>query len=179
MNFAVSLIMAGLLFRLCNIPLQKIDLFPDVVGMLLVLLAVTLLRKKEDDFRSAFLPCVFAVIFSAWNWYNFMPSAASVGFAVIYAGLEGGLLLAECLTYSRLFDGFGAYYRGIGTGGKRWTCLYALSHSAGIALTLAVWFGGGALFTVGYCVWLVLHAVISTRLAYEFYLLKPKFHKKR
>ena len=182
MNFATSLIMACVFFRLFNFRAGGIDLMPDIVGIFLALSAAYILRKKEDDFREAYIPCAFALIFSLWNFANLLPEEAEAGFGIIYCALEGGLLIAETVMYKKLFDGFGSMYGEICTKGFNALKLYFISCTFGIGSSISVWFAEGseALWWVPviHIVWAVIHAVVATYLAYQFYVLKPKFRKR-
>lgn len=178
MDFAVDLIMTGIVFRLCNVRYGGVDLLPDLFGMSFVLIALLILRKREYEFRSAFLPWIFAFLLSAWSLYNFMPSEPSVPFGVLYVGAEGLLLLAECRMYKKLFCGFEHFYDETNRGGNGAVWLYAASKLCGIGLNLAMWLASAtenAGLTLTYYGWVVVHMVIATWLMYRFYLLKPKF----
>lgn len=182
MNFATSLIMACVFFRLFNIPAGGVDLMPDMVGILLAIIAASQLRKKEDDFKDVYIPAGFAMVFSLWNFIDLMPSEASVGFGIIYTLLEGGLLAAETVMYKKLFDGYGSMYGQVCAGGFRALVPYAVSRMCGIAVSIAVWAvaDNEELWWVTFCyfVWMIINIVIATYLAYQFYILKPKFRGK-
>lgn len=179
MNFATSLIMAAIFFRLFGIRLNGVDLLPDCIGILLILFAVSLLRKKEDDFKSVYMPCIFALVFSMWGLYNFMPAEPSLGFGILYGFLEGAYLIAETVTYKKLFDGYGSMYRETCVSGFRALGIHAVIRVAGIAMNIAVWAIAGNMdymgVMIGYYVWAIIDIIASTYLVYNFYVLKPKF----
>lgn len=171
--------MAGIFFRLFGIRMGGVDLLPDCIGILLIFFAISILRNKEDDFKNAYMPAAFAIVFSMWGLYNFMPAEPSLGFGILYALLEGAYLIAEVATYKKLFDGYGSMYREICTGGFRSLKIYAVTRVAGIAMTLAVWAVAGNMdyigVMIGYYVWALIDIIVSTYLVYNFYVLKPKF----
>ncbi len=178
MNLAVDLIMAALVFRLCNLRYGGVDLLPDVFGMLALLGALLILRKKDYEFRGAFLPWTFALVLSGWSLYNFMPKEPSALFGVQYAVAEGLLLLTECLVYYRLMVGFEQVYSEKDKPGRGAVWLYGLSKTAGIALNLILWVNVAKesyVLTLAYYGWVLVHIVVTTWLIYRFYLLKPKF----
>ncbi len=175
--------MACIFFRLFNIRLGGVDLMPDMFGVLLALVAAKMLRRGEDDFKNVYMPAAFALFFSLGSFVNFMPAEPSAGFGIIYAAVEGGFLVAETAMYGKFFDGYGSMYGIVCTEGKKALLLYAASRVCGIGLNIAVWAAAGnedlAAVTVIYYVWVFVNIVASTYLAYSFYVLKPKFRRKR
>ena len=147
-------------------------------GVLLILIAVLILRRKETEFRTAMLPWSFAFVLSAWTLYNFMPAEPSALWGAVYLAAEGLLLLAECRLYHRLFDGFFALNDSRDGKALPAVYLYAAVRACGIGLSLAMWAReGDASFalTVAYLAWAVLLLVTTTWLMYRFYICKPKF----
>ena len=181
-DFAVSLIMAAIAFRMCNLRFGGVDLMPDLFGMLLLLIALLILQKKDYEFRGGFFPWVFAFLLSGWNLYNFMPGDPSALFGVLYVIAEGLLLLAECRVYRKLFAGFESFYDREDPAARRSVFFYGASKACGIALNIAMWTMADrelAWLTLTYSAWVLLHLVVATWLMYRFYLLKPKFRPRK
>lgn len=179
MNFATSLIMTAIFFRLFGIRLNGVDLLPDCIGILLIMFAVSILSRKEYEFKNVYMPSTFALVLSMWGLYNFMPAEPNIGFGILYAVMELAFLVAETVTYKTLFDGYGSMYREVCTKGFLSLKIYAVTRAAGIAMNLAVWTiaGNEDYFAViiGYYVWALIDIIVSTYLVYNFYVLKPKF----
>ena len=175
MNFAVDLLMACVFFRFIGVRVGGIDVLPDCLGVLLAILAIVLLRRREEDFRFALTPAALLFFVSLAGLYNFMPDEQNLVYAALYILSELAYLALELWLYRRLFAASAQMYR---AGVTR-----AQTRAVGIVCNLAVWWGSSsveaAAFTpamVVFWVYYVLYFFVAALLIYQLYLQKPKFH---
>lgn len=185
MNFAINLIMAGIFLRLANIrTLSGFDMFPDVLGAVLIIIAITVSKKYAGEIRQAMTPAVIYLIFSLGSFYNFIDSDSTTLHFALYILWFAAFTATEIWMYVKLMQGCCEMYdEQPEASDKAAIVLYGISQAVSVIIsfmlfntvTLEVSTEPFGFWNIIYYIYLIFNIIITAFLIYRFYLRKPKF----